>query len=173
LLSKFRTTGFPLSRFSLEITESRLMSNPKKAMEVLGRLLMHNVELSIDDFGTGHSSLKMLREVPFGELKLPNIFVHKAHEDPTLQAIFQTSVQLGKQLRMKTVAEGVETIEDLKCAMESGCDLIQGYLIAKPMKASRIPSWAYEWNKRNQPVKEYPDWSDSVFCDTAGLEYPN
>jgi EAL domain-containing protein (putative c-di-GMP-specific phosphodiesterase class I)/FixJ family two-component response regulator len=132
----------------LEVTESRLMAKLVIALDVLNRLRLKRFRLSIDDFGTGHSSLAQLRDIPFDELKIDRGFVHGAATDAKLRAIFSASLELGKQLQMKVVAEGVEDRADWDFLLQSGCDLAQGYFVAKPMPAADLPGWLAGWQVR-------------------------
>lgn len=129
----------------LEVTESRLMNELSGPLEILTRLRLKRFSLSIDDFGTGHSSLSQLRDIPFDELKIDRGFVHGASSNDTLRAIYDASLGLAKQLGMKTVAEGVEDRADWDFLRTTGCELAQGYFIAKPMPASEIPGWISAW----------------------------
>jgi EAL domain-containing protein (putative c-di-GMP-specific phosphodiesterase class I) len=133
---------------TLEVTESRLMHDQRVPLEVLTRLRLKRFRISIDDFGTGHSSLAQLRDMPFDELKIDRGFVHGASSDKTLRAIFDTSVLLAKQLGMQIVTEGIEDRADWDYARRSGCDIAQGYFIAKPMPAKDIHDWIEEWEER-------------------------
>jgi EAL domain-containing protein (putative c-di-GMP-specific phosphodiesterase class I)/DNA-binding NarL/FixJ family response regulator len=127
----------------LEVTESRLMKDLRIPLEVLARL-----RLTIDDFGTGHSSLAQLRDFPFDELKVDRGFVHGAFEDETLRAIYDASLGLAKQLGMDIVAEGVEDRDDWDFLRRTGCGMAQGYFIAKPMPADALPGWIQAWDVR-------------------------
>jgi len=118
------------------------------ALDVLNRLQLKGFRLSIDDFGTGHSSLVQLRDIPFDELKIDRSFVHDAAIDPKLGAICGASLSLGQQLNMKVVAEGVENRADWDYLRRSACDLAQGYFIAKPMPAEDLLGWLVDWQKR-------------------------
>lgn len=89
--------------------------------------------LSIDDFGTGYSSMEHLQNFPFDELKIDKTFVTGASDNAAAKAIIKTSVDLAKKLDMLVVAEGVETLEDWQVVTELGCDVIQGYMLARPM----------------------------------------
>lgn len=140
--------GVPLDRLTLEVTESRLMKDPLAALDILTRLRLKRIGLSIDDFGTGHSSLAQLRDVPFDELKVDRGFVHGACCDPSLRAIFEASLGMSQQLGMRTVAEGVENQEDWEFLRTSGCDTAQGYFIARPMPAEDLGCWIDGWGKR-------------------------
>jgi EAL domain-containing protein (putative c-di-GMP-specific phosphodiesterase class I) len=130
----------------LEVTESRLMLDQRAPLEILTRLRMKRYRLSIDDFGTGHSSLKLLHDISFDELKIDRSFVHEAWRDPTTRAIYDASLALGKQLGMVVVAEGVEDANDWGLVKRTGCDLAQGYFIAPPMPAADLPAWVASWN---------------------------
>ena len=123
------------------MTESQLMKSLSVSLEILTRLRLKRFSLSIDDFGTGHSSLSQLRDIPFDELKVDQGFVHGAASNNTLRAIYHASLGLTKQLGMKTVAEGVEDRSDGGFLRSTGCDMAQGYFIAKPLSAGEIPDW--------------------------------
>lgn len=142
------TSGVAPNSLILEVTESRLMSNPLSALEILTRLRLKHIGLSIDDFGTGHSSLAQLRDIPFDELKIDQSFVHGAWRDTSLQAIFEASLGMARHLGIKVVAEGVEDIDDWNYLQKMGCDLAQGYFIAKPMPADELEEWMIGWDRR-------------------------
>ncbi|RZI42467.1 EAL domain-containing protein [Herbaspirillum sp. HC18] len=144
--------GVPLTRLVLEVTESRLMKNPRAALDVVTRLRLKRIGLSIDDFGTGHSSLAQLHELPFDELKVDQGFVHGACRDASLRAIVEASLAMARQLGMKTVAEGVEDRDDWDFLRKSGCDLAQGYFIAQPMPAAELAAWARAWEERRRSL---------------------
>ena len=132
----------------LEVTESRLMLDQRAPLEVLTRLRLKRFRLSIDDFGTGHSSLTQLRDISFDELKIDQSFVRGAWRDDTARAMFDASLSLGKQLGMEVVAEGVEDRDDWDMVRRTKCDLAQGFFIARPMPAADLPSWIESWNER-------------------------
>jgi EAL domain-containing protein (putative c-di-GMP-specific phosphodiesterase class I)/FixJ family two-component response regulator len=132
----------------LEVTESRLMQDPRVALEILTRLRLKRFRLSIDDFGTGNSSLTQLRDIPFDELKIDQSFVHGAWTNETQRAMFDASLGLAKQLNMETVAEGVEDLADWTFLRQQTCDIAQGYFIARPMPAENLPAWMLEWQER-------------------------
>jgi EAL domain-containing protein (putative c-di-GMP-specific phosphodiesterase class I) len=138
------------SALILEVTESRLMHDLRAPLEILTRLRLKRFRLSIDDFGTGHSSLAQLRDLPFDELKIDRSFVHGAHQSENLRAIFTASVRLAQELGLKTVAEGVEDQDDWDFLDASGCDLAQGYFIARPMPADALLPWAGAYRERKQ-----------------------
>ena len=138
----------------LEVTESQLMRDLRAPLEILTRLRLKRFRLSIDDFGTGHSSLAQLRDIPFDELKIDQSFVHGAWDNGTVRAMFDASLGLAKQLDMEIVAEGVEDRDDWDFLRKTGCDIAQGYFIARPMPAADLPEWIKRWQKRVQ--EEFP-----------------
>lgn len=138
----------------LEVTESRLMRDQRAPLEILTRLRLKRFRLSIDDFGTGHSSLSQLRDIPFDELKIDQSFVHGAWRDETARAMFDASLGLGKQLGMVVVAEGVEDRDDWDLVRGTICDMAQGYFIARPMPAAELAGWIEEWSGRMRHLQE-------------------
>ena len=140
--------GVPPQGLVLELTESRLMRDLRAPLEILTRLRLKRFRLSIDDFGTGHSSLAQLRDIPFDELKIDQSFVHRAWTDETLRAIYDASLGLARQLGIQVVAEGVEDWADWNLLRRTGCDLAQGYFIARPMLAADFPGWMEDWQER-------------------------
>jgi EAL domain-containing protein (putative c-di-GMP-specific phosphodiesterase class I)/ActR/RegA family two-component response regulator len=140
----------------LEVTEGRLMRDPRSAMDVLTRLRLKGFGLSIDDFGTGYSSLAQLRDLPFDELKVDRSFVHGAAADDAIRAIFEASQNLAHQLGLQMVAEGVEDRTDWEFLRSTRCDMAQGYFVARPMKGDAIPGWITGWDARQGPGRSIP-----------------
>jgi len=132
----------------LEVTESRLIKDLRAPLEILARLRMKRFHISIDDFGTGHSSLTQLRDLPFDELKIDRGFVHGAWNNETKRVIYDASCRIARELNMEIVAEGVETQEDWQFLRKTACGLAQGYYIAKPMPALHLPAWVEAWGSR-------------------------
>lgn len=132
----------------LEVTESRLMQDTRAPLEILTRLRLKRFRLSIDDFGTGHSSLAQLRDIPFDELKIDQGFVHRAWSDETLRAMYDASLSLARQLGMEVVAEGVEDRNDWDLLQRTGCDLAQGAFVSRPMLPGELPGWIEAWHER-------------------------
>ncbi|HSI47473.1 MAG TPA: EAL domain-containing response regulator [Ideonella sp.] len=139
--------GLKPDQVVLEITESTLADRLGAALGALARLRLKGFGLSIDDYGTGFSSMQQLARIPFTELKIDRSFVHGAHQRSNLRVILQSALELARQLGLVTVAEGVETLEDWRLLQQGGCNMGQGYLIAKPMPASEM----LQWIKRHQP----------------------
>lgn len=141
--------NLPPQKIVIEITESQVMgSDARIPLEILTRLRLKRFHLSIDDFGTGHSSLAQLRDIPFNELKIDQSFVHHAWADDTLRAIYDASLAMGKQLGMDIVAEGVEDRNDWELLRETGCDMAQGNFISKPLLPGDLPRWKKKWQDR-------------------------
>lgn len=129
------------SRLEVEVTESMLMQNPVQAGEMLGRLRAAGVKIAIDDFGTGHSSLQVLSRLPVDVLKIDRSFVRDLETNHRHRVVVQTTISLAKSLELTTVAEGVETEEQVKILRDLGCDVMQGYLIRRPAGAAEITAW--------------------------------
>lgn len=127
-----------------EVTESSAMEDIRTTMRVLGDLDRLGVHISIDDFGTGHSSLSYLRTLPADELKIDRSFVMDLETSEDARKVALAVVNLAKALNLKVVAEGVETEGQNKILREMGCDQLQGYLFARPMSAKAIALWAME-----------------------------
>ncbi|MEK7844740.1 MAG: EAL domain-containing protein, partial [Pseudomonadota bacterium] len=141
--------GLSPQKIVLEVTESQLMgADTRIPLEILTRLRLKRFHLSIDDFGTGHSSLAQLRDIPFDELKIDQGFVHRAWTDDTLRAIYDASLSMAKQLGMEVVAEGVEDQNDWELLRRTGCDLAQGNFISRPLQAADFSNWMEEWQNR-------------------------
>ena len=117
----------------LEVTESAAMTDVAHALENLARLRMHGFGLSIDDFGTGYASMQQLMRIAFSELKIDQSFVKDIAHNEALRIVVESSISLARKLRVKSVAEGVETRQDWDTLKSLDCDIAQGYFIAKPM----------------------------------------
>jgi EAL domain-containing protein (putative c-di-GMP-specific phosphodiesterase class I)/AmiR/NasT family two-component response regulator len=133
--------GVAAEKMCFEITETAATTNLGAALENLTRLRMKGFGLSIDDFGTGYSSMQQLTRIPLTELKIDQAFVHDAAGNEAANVVLRSSLQVAKELKIKAVAEGVETQQDWDVLQELGCDLAQGFLIAKPMDADSYLTW--------------------------------
>jgi len=129
----------------LEVTESQVMQNVLDCLEVLVRLRMKKFGLSIDDFGTGQSSLEQLKRIPFNELKIDRAFVYGASAEESARAILESSAELARKLKLKIVAEGAESRADWDIAAKNGCHYVQGYFCAKPMPAEQLLKFLSGW----------------------------
>jgi EAL domain-containing protein (putative c-di-GMP-specific phosphodiesterase class I) len=135
--SAVKDNGLPPSALEVELTESVVMKNSERAAERLAQLRALGISSAIDDFGTGYSSLKYLQNLPIDTLKIDQSFVRNLDPNSDAEsgngAIVRAIVTLAQQLGLRVVAEGVETNEELQLLRRLGCDLVQGYLFAKPM----------------------------------------
>jgi EAL domain-containing protein (putative c-di-GMP-specific phosphodiesterase class I) len=133
-----RRHGLPADALILEITESSVLADPDRIGRILGQLCELGIELSLDDFGTGYSSLTHLKALPVGELKVDRSFVARMCSDPTDSAIVFAMIQLARKLGIRVVAEGVEDAVTWQalCALE--CELVQGYLLSRPVPADEL-----------------------------------
>jgi diguanylate cyclase (GGDEF)-like protein/PAS domain S-box-containing protein len=126
-------TGLPPESLELEITESMVMENPDRAAAILHELRAVGVKLAIDDFGTGYSSLGYLKRFPVDTLKIDRSFIKDVPADADDVAITHAVIAMGRSLRLTTVAEGVETAAQAEFLATHGCDMMQGYLISRPL----------------------------------------
>jgi EAL domain-containing protein (putative c-di-GMP-specific phosphodiesterase class I)/CheY-like chemotaxis protein len=116
-----------------ELTEEEVIRDPEFAREIATQLMLYNIDVSIDDFGCGHSTFERLKQLPFRELKIDRKFVHGCAADRARNEVCRSIVTLAHQFGMSVVAEGVEGLRDLRALTEMGCDGGQGYLFAKPL----------------------------------------
>ena len=136
--SRCEQAGVSPDMMTLELTESAAMSDPAQSMDVLTRLRLKGFRLSIDDFGTGFSSLVQLRKLPFSELKIDKSFVMQMQKDKDSRVIVEAVIGLAQKLGLSVVAEGIETAEVLAAIAKLGCDAAQGYFISPPVAAERV-----------------------------------
>ena len=138
VLEILEETGLAPEYLDLELTESSIMSNAQASIDVLTRLKAMGVTISIDDFGTGFSSLSYLKRLPIDALKIDQSFVRDVTTDPDDAALVMAIVTLAHNLRLQVVAEGVETEEQLRFLQLLRCDEVQGYLFSKPLAAKGL-----------------------------------
>jgi diguanylate cyclase (GGDEF)-like protein len=131
----------PARLLELEITESAIMADPTRAHRLLTQLAAVGVKLAIDDFGTGYSSLAYLKNLPVDQLKIDQSFVLHMHHDPNDAIIVRSVIDLGHNLGLQTVAEGIEDLDTWKQLTNLGCDSAQGYFLARPMPAAQFGAW--------------------------------
>jgi EAL domain-containing protein (putative c-di-GMP-specific phosphodiesterase class I)/CheY-like chemotaxis protein len=134
--------GLEPRRVTFEITESAAVSDVGRTLENLSRLRMKGFGLSIDDYGTGYSSMERLARVPFTELKIDRSFVSRALTEPASRAVLESSLEMARKLGIVAVAEGVESESEWNLLKEMGCSLAQGYFVARPMGAAEFLAWA-------------------------------
>lgn len=144
VLARLEAAAVPCERLTLEITESSARGDPAAALETLARLRARGVEISLDDFGTGHASLAELQQLPFTELKIDRSFVAEAASAHDAEIILRAMVRLGRDLGLRVVGEGVEDAASCALLESAGCDQAQGYLWSKPVEAGALERWARE-----------------------------
>lgn len=137
--------GVSFEKIILEITETQAMTIAVDCLEALIGMRLKRFGLSIDDFGTGNSSMAQLKDIPFTELKVDRAFVNGAANNASSLAILETSIHLARKLGMKIVAEGAETREDWDLVEQLGCDYVQGYYCAKPMGNEELIKFMDAW----------------------------
>ena len=142
-------TGLPPQFLEVELTETVLMQQSEQVLQTLRSIKALGVGLAIDDFGTGYSSLSYLKRYPLDKLKIDRSFVMDTPQSSEDVAIVTAIVQLGRSLKLRTVAEGVETGDQYALLAQLGCDLAQGYDIARPMDALQVGAWL-EARQRNE-----------------------
>jgi len=133
------------SSFCLEITESAIMDDPVRAQHTLERLHAMGVDLSIDDFGTGYSSLAYLKRLPVDELKIDKSFVLNMERDAGDTKIVRSTIDLGHNMGLRVVAEGIESEAVWRLLAELGCDQGQGYFMSRPIPAHQLADWLAQW----------------------------
>lgn len=131
-------SGFPADRLELEITETYLLRDPQIAQRVLGQLRELGVGIVLDDFGTGYASIGFLRQLPFDKLKIDQSLVQDIGKNPAARAIVQASVAVARSLDMAVVAEGIEVEDQAMLMRLVGCDMLQGWLFARPCNALEV-----------------------------------
>ncbi|MDE2448675.1 MAG: EAL domain-containing response regulator [Gammaproteobacteria bacterium] len=145
--------GLRAEQIVLEVTESSLLRDLAIALGVLTRLRLRGFRLSLDDYGTGFSSMQQLARIPFTELKIDRTFVHGAHERDSLQVILRSALELASQLGIETVAEGVECLQDWRLLRQYGCKLAQGWLLAKAMPGTELEGWLPSLQRRRPELQ--------------------
>ena len=131
----------PALWLELELTEAAAVENMERVQATLAALALMGIKLSIDDFGTGYSSLGWLRHLPVSKLKIDRSFIEDVAEDPEAYRFLNSIMTLARDLRLTTLAEGIETAEQMTLVTRTGCDLVQGYFLARPMPAGDLQSW--------------------------------
>ncbi|WP_192034641.1 EAL domain-containing protein [Halomonas sp. YLGW01] len=133
--------GLVPDQLGLEVTESAIIKDPALATRHLEELRRAGMTLAIDDFGTGYSSLAQLKRLPVQELKIDKSFILRLDRSPDDEVIVRSTIELGQNLGLKVVAEGVETEASRAMLRRFGCHCLQGYLIARPLPADQVPDW--------------------------------
>jgi len=145
------------SSFCLEITESAIMDDPVRAQHTLERLSAMGVDLSIDDFGTGYSSLAYLKRLPVNELKIDKSFVLNMENDVGDTKIVRSTIDLGHNMGLRVVAEGIESEAVWRLLADLGCDQGQGYFMSRPIPGDQLVAWLEKWQAPTANLA--PDYS--------------
>ena len=146
--------GVAPERIWIEITESAIMDDPNHAIETLDRLHALGIRLSIDDFGTGYSSLSYLKRMPVDEIKIDKSFVMGMAQHKDDETIVRSTIDLGHNMGLKVVAEGVETEEMMLQLKALRCDLAQGFHLSRPLPPAKLADWLDGWRTRNGLAQE-------------------
>lgn len=136
------------SQIVIEITEGQIMQNPDDVVDILSRLGLLGLSLSIDDFGTGQASLTYLKKLPVEKLKIDQSFVRDIETDQEDRLIVKATIELAHTLGIKVIAEGVETAEGYELLRKMKCDYVQGYYISRPIEADQISDWYADTGKQ-------------------------
>ncbi|MDB5821044.1 MAG: sensory box protein [Rhizobacter sp.] len=148
-----RETGADPSKLKLELTESMLVANIDEIVEKMTQLKRQGIRFSLDDFGTGFSSLTYLRRLPLDQLKIDQSFVKNVLSSPEDASIARTVIALGRDLKLDVIAEGVETLEHQSMLFEMGCELFQGYLYSKPVPVAEVEHFVSRMVERKMADK--------------------
>jgi EAL domain-containing protein (putative c-di-GMP-specific phosphodiesterase class I) len=152
-----RALEVPTDRLVLELTEGATQPLVK-LMDTLTRFRIKGIGLAIDDFGVGYSTLMQLRQLPFTELKIDRFFIEDAPMSNDSALIVKSIIDLAHGLNLTVTAEGVETAEQLKLLRELGCDVAQGFFVARPLEPDKLKGWIVEWRERwENLVDEEPE----------------
>lgn len=144
-----RLKELPADRLILEVTETEAMRDTMRTMDVLLRMRIRNIGVSIDDFGTGHSSLRELQRMPFSEMKIDKSFVTDMASSRDCAVIVNSIIDLGHNLGLKVIGEGVEDARVWRMLADKGCDYAQGYFIAKAMPPHDFNVWLKTWREQS------------------------
>lgn len=135
------SANVPAEKITLEVTESSVVEDPEAAIKLLSEFKDHGMKISIDDYGTGYSSLAQLKQLPVHELKIDKSFIQRLEHDDDDQIIVRSTIELAHNMGLHVVAEGIEDEFSLNWLIEHGCELAQGYYISKPKPAIELTSW--------------------------------
>jgi EAL domain-containing protein (putative c-di-GMP-specific phosphodiesterase class I) len=141
-------SGVAPARLVWEVAETSVMRQLSQSLTNMGRLRLMGFGLALDDFGIGDSSMQQFARCPFTELKIDRAFVNGASQWPNRHVVLESALELGQRLGVATVAVGVETQEDWTLLRDLGCDMAQGYLLAKPMPAEDLAAWIRQDRRR-------------------------
>ncbi|MGC9143567.1 putative bifunctional diguanylate cyclase/phosphodiesterase [Hydrogenobaculum sp.] len=147
IVSKYKKTDLS-SCINIEITESLFLENFETALSTLNKLKSSDFKISIDDFGTGYSSFSYIKDLPIDYIKIDISFVRHILDDKKSKSIAKTIIELARNLEMKTIAEGVETKEQFEVLKSLGCDIVQGFWLARPMPIDELIDFVENWEHK-------------------------
>ncbi len=147
IIESINANHVPVNKVTLEVTESAVVDNPESATKLLQRFKDAGIKISIDDYGTGYSSLAQLKQLPVHELKIDKSFVQHLHEDEDDRIIVRSTIELAHNMGLSVVSEGIEDDFALRWLAEQGCELGQGYFISRPKPTDDFTTWMKKQNK--------------------------
>ena len=164
-----RAYQVPAELLTLEVTESTIMNDPTRAVTVLAMLRSLGVRIAVDDYGTGYSSLAYLKRLAIDELKIDKNFVMAMLTDEDTAVIVRSTIELGHNLGLEVVAEGVEDTATWQALLPLGCDIMQGFLISRPMPAEQTLPWLRSWQPPSPVLAPDNDPDANTNADTARI----
>ncbi len=156
----------------LEVTESVIMSEPRRARAVLNRLAEMGISLAIDDFGTGYSSLAYLKQLPVTSMKIDKSFVLAMDKDPDDEAIVRSTIDLGRNLGLSVIAEGIESQRVFNRLAELGCEHGQGFFMSKALPSDKLMRWVSAYHDLVSPNGQRTGAADSRQMLTSTAKAP-
>ncbi|MCW2522471.1 MAG: hypothetical protein JWO63_806 [Frankiales bacterium] len=156
LFEAVQRAQLPPNSLVIEVTEDSFLAEPERAKAILREIRAHDIQIAIDDYGTGFSSLSYLRDLPVQELKMDRSFISSMRSDARTRMIIASTFQMAQALGLRMVAEGVEDAATMADLVAMGVDVLQGYYLAKPMPASEIEGWIRRWKtlaSRMDPIR--------------------
>jgi EAL domain-containing protein (putative c-di-GMP-specific phosphodiesterase class I)/FixJ family two-component response regulator len=157
LLALVQSYGVATKNLVLEISENRATGSRTKYNSTLSRLALKGFSLSLDDFGAGKTTMNDLSDIAISEIKFDRDFIHNVHRDAAQKMSLRSCIKMAEALDLITVAEGVEEIEDWEVLRDLGCNIVQGYIVAKPMPIDALDSWLIHWAQNRKEL-----FSDSL-----------
>jgi EAL domain-containing protein (putative c-di-GMP-specific phosphodiesterase class I) len=145
LLKVIEETGLDPADFAIEVTEDSFLADPERARGIVQDVHDRGLDVAIDDYGTGFSSLAYLRDLPVDELKIDRSFISTMTTDPRSKTIVESTVKMAHGLDLRVVAEGAEDASAAAMLVAMGADGIQGYHFARPMPANQVVKWVQQW----------------------------
>jgi EAL domain-containing protein (putative c-di-GMP-specific phosphodiesterase class I) len=154
----------PSHVITVEVTEDTFLADPERARDILTEVRRHGLKTSIDDYGTGFSSLAYLRDLPVTELKMDRSFVATVCTDDRSRLIVSSTIDMAHALDLRVVAEGVESAAVMAEVVAMGVDLLQGYHCSPPMPSNQVEAWVRQWNEQSMLARSAngpEEWRDS------------